>query len=556
DAEKPESAVNLSSSSSVQSGRQDDMTKKKDKGKGPIEYFTGNKDFNTNFKDYSEDSSNNVSAAGPIVKQKEDGIFISQDKYVAEILKKFWLTEGKSASAPIDTKKPLLKDPDGKDVDVHIYRSMIGSLMYLTSSRSDIMFAFWNTIVVKQSNDVTRLQALVDKKKVMVTEATIRDALHLDDAEGVDCLHNEEIFTALARMGYEKPSTKLTFYKAFFLSQWKFLIHTILQSMSAKRTSWNEFSLAMASAVICLSTGRKFNLSKYIFESLVRNGDAEEQGNDDNAAEEPFTAVDDEALDACATLARRVEHLEHDKEETKEVRDNADDAQVEGRQADIYHIDMDHAAKVLSMQEDESEVQEAVEAVTTAKLITKVVVAVSETVSAAAVVPAAVREIRYQVMKKRPQTEAQARRNMMMEEEESRAIAIINETPAQKAAKKRRLNKEAEDVEELKQHLEIMPDEDDDVYTEATPLARKVPIVDYQILHVNNKPRYKIIKADGTHQLYASFITMLKKFDRDDLETLWSIVKESFRVDAAMEIKEKHQMFTASSEDISAARKS
>nr|GEX29142.1 uncharacterized mitochondrial protein AtMg00810-like [Tanacetum cinerariifolium] len=75
------------------------------------------------------------------VKQKEDGIFINQDKYVAEILKKFGLTEGKTASTPIDTEKPLLKDLDGDDVDVHIYRSMIGSLMYLTSSRPDIMFA-------------------------------------------------------------------------------------------------------------------------------------------------------------------------------------------------------------------------------------------------------------------------------------------------------------------------------------------------------------------------------------------------------------------------------
>nr|GEX77998.1 hypothetical protein [Tanacetum cinerariifolium] len=75
------------------------------------------------------------------VKQEKDGIFISQDKYVAEILNKFGLTEGKSASFPIDTEKPLLKDPNGEDVDVHIYRSMIGSLMYLTSSRPDIMFA-------------------------------------------------------------------------------------------------------------------------------------------------------------------------------------------------------------------------------------------------------------------------------------------------------------------------------------------------------------------------------------------------------------------------------
>nr|GEX85175.1 uncharacterized mitochondrial protein AtMg00810-like [Tanacetum cinerariifolium] len=75
------------------------------------------------------------------VKQKKDGIFISLDKYVVEILRKFGLTEGKSASTPIDTKKPLLKDPDGEDVDVHTYRSMIGSLMYLTSSRPEIMFA-------------------------------------------------------------------------------------------------------------------------------------------------------------------------------------------------------------------------------------------------------------------------------------------------------------------------------------------------------------------------------------------------------------------------------
>nr|GFB79026.1 putative ribonuclease H-like domain-containing protein [Tanacetum cinerariifolium] len=54
------------------------------------------------------------------VKQKDDGIFITQDKYVAEILRKFGLTDGKSASTPIDTEKPLLKDPDGEDVDVYI----------------------------------------------------------------------------------------------------------------------------------------------------------------------------------------------------------------------------------------------------------------------------------------------------------------------------------------------------------------------------------------------------------------------------------------------------
>ncbi|GJT72561.1 putative ribonuclease H-like domain-containing protein [Tanacetum coccineum] len=74
------------------------------------------------------------------VKQKEDGIFISQDKYVTEILKKFSFSDVKTTSTPIETHKPLLKDVDGKDVDEHMYRSMIGSLMYLTSSRQDIMF--------------------------------------------------------------------------------------------------------------------------------------------------------------------------------------------------------------------------------------------------------------------------------------------------------------------------------------------------------------------------------------------------------------------------------
>nr|GEU68007.1 putative ribonuclease H-like domain-containing protein [Tanacetum cinerariifolium] len=74
------------------------------------------------------------------VQQKKERIFISQDKYVAEILRKFRLSDRKSASTPIDTEKPLLKDPDGEDVDVHTYRSIIGSLMYLTSLRPDIMF--------------------------------------------------------------------------------------------------------------------------------------------------------------------------------------------------------------------------------------------------------------------------------------------------------------------------------------------------------------------------------------------------------------------------------
>nr|GEY72177.1 ribonuclease H-like domain, reverse transcriptase, RNA-dependent DNA polymerase [Tanacetum cinerariifolium] len=825
----------LSPSTSAQSERQDDMTKKKNKGKSPVKYFTGNKDLYVDSNDYSEDSRNNVSAVGPIVPtarqnysnstnpisaagpsktntsstygksllqdasqppkmlEKEDisysdhenvgakvdfnnlemsitvspipptrtnkdhpvaqifgdlssttqtrsmtrvirdqvarieaiRLFLAyasfmgfmvyqmdvksaflyrtieeevyvcqppgfedpdhpdkvykvvkalyglhqapracQDKYIAEILKKFGLTEGKSASTPIDTEKPLPKDPYGEDVDVHIYRSMIGSLMYLTSSRADIMFSIhdWFFNVLNFIKSRHHVFTLVNKKKVVVTEATIKDALHLDDAEGVDFLPNVKIFTALARMGYEKQSTKLTFYKAFFSSQWKFLIHTILQSMSVKCTSWNEFSSAMASAVICLSSGNLLTHStKYISPALTQKeqGDAEEQsdteeeGNDDNVAEEIITAVDDvedQSIQSPTPLTPPPQQPQDTSDDTL-----IEDVSNQGRIID--ELDRDEGAVLMNEQEETKEVrdnaddaQEAVEVVTTAKLITEVVVAVSETVSVAAVVQAAVpaavtetvsaaavvpttalvkvvvpstRQRRGVVirdpneessaktptetksndkgkgimveepkpMKKKQQVkldEAYARKleeeinqdidwevtmdhvkkkakenpyvqrldyfkgmyyddihpifeakfnaNMEfllkskehMEEEENRAIAIINETPAHKAAKRRRLNEEAEDVEELKQHLEIVPDKDDDVYTEATPLARKVPIVDYQIIHVNNKPRYKIIKADGTHQL--------------------------FEVDAAMELKEKHQVFTAANEDISAAR--
>ncbi|GKA96205.1 putative ribonuclease H-like domain-containing protein [Tanacetum coccineum] len=78
---------------------------------------------------------------GLTVTYRTDGIFISQDKYVAEILKKFDFANVKTASTPIETHKPLVKDEEASDVDVHLYRSMIGSLMYLTASRPDIMFA-------------------------------------------------------------------------------------------------------------------------------------------------------------------------------------------------------------------------------------------------------------------------------------------------------------------------------------------------------------------------------------------------------------------------------
>ncbi|GJY60144.1 hypothetical protein Tco_0460801 [Tanacetum coccineum] len=101
---------------------------------------------------------------------------------------------------------------------------------------------FWATAKVQTVNGVRQLQALVDKKRVIITESSIRSDLHLDDAEGTDCLPTATIFKELARIG-------------------------------AKSTTWNEFSSTMASLIICLAKNQNFNLSKYIFDAMVKHLD-------------------------------------------------------------------------------------------------------------------------------------------------------------------------------------------------------------------------------------------------------------------------------------------
>ncbi|GJT01322.1 hypothetical protein Tco_0822491 [Tanacetum coccineum] len=130
---------------------------------------------------------------------------------------------------------------------------------------------FWATAKAKTVNGEVHIQALVDGKKVIVTEMSVRRDLQLKDVKGTECLPNATIFAELERMGYENLTQKLTFYKAFFSPQWKFLIHIILQCLSAKTTAWNEFSRTMASAIICLATNQKFNFSKFIFDIMVKN---------------------------------------------------------------------------------------------------------------------------------------------------------------------------------------------------------------------------------------------------------------------------------------------
>nr|GEZ46582.1 hypothetical protein [Tanacetum cinerariifolium] len=344
------------------------------------------------------------------------------------------------------------------------------------------------SVAVKKVNDVTRLQALVDKKKVVITKASIRDALCLDDAEGVEYLPNKEIFTELARMCYEKPSTRLTFYKAFFLSQWKCCCDDVNAAVDEPSIpSPPPPTPPPQPSQDIPSTSQDAGISMDLIQNLM-------------------DIYEDVVLEGAKNVAV---------EKFADVQESADD---QGRkaesQAEIYKIDLEHAKKVLNLQEEESEpaeLQEVVEVVTTAKIITEFVTAATDTITAADV------PILAAIIDRKPQTEAQAMKNMMIYlrnvvgfkmdyfKETTTTSTIIHSEAKSKykgkgilAEEPKPLKKQAQIKQDEKyaRELEIVPNDEDDVYTEVTPLARKIPVVDYKIYNENKKPYYKIKRAD------------------------------------------------------------
>nr|GEX23375.1 uncharacterized mitochondrial protein AtMg00810-like [Tanacetum cinerariifolium] len=692
------------------------------------------------------------------VKQKPDEIFMSLDKYVAKILRKFGLTGGKSASTPIDTKKPLLKDPDDEDVHVHTYRSMFikrifrylrgkphlglwypkdlpfslvaysdsdyagasldrksttegcqflgcrliswqckkqtvvatssteaeyvavasccvedssNPLMvdnlpkilwysthhvalmkswlvqkqmalgqtttaeensnpfmadasegfdqiinFLNASASKYALTvnpntyvsyikhFWSSVSVKKVNDVMRLQALINRKKVIITEAIVREALQLDDAKSIDCLPNEEIFTELSRMGLVRnvdSSTKFYMYLRFLQLMIRAQVgdlssHTIKYSTNAltqkQADDVDDVTAADVEPSIPLPIpttqppppSQELPSTSQVIPTLPLSPIA--QPSSPPQQPKPLQPTLDAEisldllhtlLETCTTLTRKVEALEQDKVdqalEIKNLKQRVNNLErknkLKGRIIELIDADkdvtlekveVDKNAKVLSMQNDElepAELKEVVEVVTIAKLITKVVT-IAATITAATTpitaAPSAARRrkgvdeayareleaelnknnnwddvieqvqrkekeenamLRYQALKRKPQTKAQARKNMMiylrnmagfkmdyfkgmsyddirliiekyfnsnmaflektkeqMEEEDNRAPKRKPKSSEDKADKKKKLD---EEVEELKKHLQIVPNKgDDDVYTEATPLALKI----------------------------------------------------------------------------------
>nr|GEV07220.1 uncharacterized mitochondrial protein AtMg00810-like [Tanacetum cinerariifolium] len=405
-------------------------------------------------------------------------------------------------STPIDTEKPLLKDPNGEDVDVHTYRSMIGSLMYLTSSRPDIMFAVCACTHFQVTPKASHLYAVkrifrylkgkphlglwypkdspfdlvayldsdyagasLDKKyttrgcqflgcrliswqckmqTVMATSST--EAKYVAAASGctqVLWIQNQ----LLDYRVFNSPMLHLLRVEMVLNSPWIMPILGI-QKLASPKANGSCDSPLLGVNIPRSDEDRLEILELTVFmlpktatpssTCTLEEGIAAEQVQDDAdvaAAQEGVTAAkeedvqeqsipsptpplqppqdlpstssridtsDDTIMEDVSNQGRTIDELDRDegvaltakkKEErkTEEAKNSAGDDQVKGRQAEIYQIDMDHPSKVLSMQEDApAEVKEVVEVVTTAKLITKVVVAASKSVSAASTtIPAA-----------------------------------------------------------------------------------------------------------------------------------------------------------------------
>nr|GFA22674.1 synaptobrevin, longin-like domain protein [Tanacetum cinerariifolium] len=123
---------------------------------------------------------------------------------------------------------------------------------------------------VSLPDGVKGLVATIDGTAYTITEASIRSALQLDDLNATDTLTNAEIFDGLRAIGYATEG-KFTFFKNKFSPKWKFLIHTLIHCISPKSGSWNQFASNIAIALICLSTGRKYNFSNMIFNGMCHN---------------------------------------------------------------------------------------------------------------------------------------------------------------------------------------------------------------------------------------------------------------------------------------------
>nr|GEV32304.1 putative reverse transcriptase, RNA-dependent DNA polymerase [Tanacetum cinerariifolium] len=337
-----------------------------------------------------------------------------QDKYVAEILRKFGLTERKSASIPIDREKPLLKDSDGEDVDVHTYRSMIGSLMYLTSSRHDIMFVVCACARFQVTPKASHLHAV--KRIFRYLKGKPHLGLWYLKESPFDLVAYSDSDYAGASLD-RKSTTRGCQFLGCRLISWQCKKQKIVATSSTEAEYVAAASCCAQEALdACAALARRVEHLEYDkvaqaleITKLKRRVKKLKRGNKAKilklkrlkkvGTSQRIESSNDTDMEDASNQGRMIDELDRDEgvalmddeeaEKKAEEAQVAGDDQVKGRQAEIYKINMDHVSKVLSMQEDESKVQEVVDVVTTAKLITEVVTAARESVTAASTTIAA-----------------------------------------------------------------------------------------------------------------------------------------------------------------------
>nr|GEU88546.1 copia protein [Tanacetum cinerariifolium] len=431
------------------------------------------------------------------------------------------------------------------------YALMVNPTIYVSCIKQ-----FWTSISIKKSNDVVRLQALIDRKKVIITEDSIRQALRLDDTDSVDCLSNEEIFSELARMGYEKPSTK------------------DVEDTTEDKDADHDVSVEPTPPSPTPATPPPPPQQKHIpsppqAETAQPLPPPQQQPSQ---TAKIFTTLLNTLLKTCVTLTKQVSNLEQDKvdqiieisklkqrvnrlEKKRQFKASGLKRLRKGRleesQAKVYHLNLEHAKKVVTMQDTNeakaAEVEEVIEVVTATMLMTEVVTTVAPVPKASAP------RRRRGVIIQDPEVAATASvimQSKVMSKDKGKGI-LVKEPKSLKRQVDIEQDKAIARELEAKLNANINWNDvvdqvkrkgrQDNTVMRYQALKRKhvteaharknmmVPVVDYQIHHEHNKPFYKIIKADGTHHLFLSFITLLKNFDKEDLEMLWKLVQERFQ---------------------------
>nr|GEU87283.1 putative ribonuclease H-like domain-containing protein [Tanacetum cinerariifolium] len=557
----------------------------------------------------------------------------------------------KTASTPIETQKPLVKDKEAADLDVHLYRFMIGSLMYLTASRPDILFAVCACSRFQVTPKTLHLQAV----KMIFRKSTIGGCQFLgrrliswqckkqtimatftSEAEYVAGAHCSTLVKGrLLEVTTAKQSKELASPKQMALGKdesnslivdsllktiWSSMHHVIamkhwlfqskrLLESSIRRT----LKLYDEEGISCLANDEIFtglaNMSALVLKPPLEMNLAALWHQQSSVMPQTRSLTSQELVDLCTRLSNKVLDLEseiidikssftHKIEKLEDIVHMLEEenrifkekpfkstAPVEDKEESFKQEKMIEDMDEDDINEEEpAEVEEVLEVVKAAKQVTKVVTTAEPTNTAAATqVPkesaprrrrgiviqdpeetatsilvhtevqpkdkgkgilieepkplkrqAKIKKnnevMRYQALKRKPLTEAQARKNMMIYLKNMAGFKMnffkgMTYGEIRPLFEKHYNSNQAflERVEE-----EVIVQEKEIKEEEATPLASKVPVVDYQIHHENNKPYYKIIRADGTHKLFLSFITLLKNFNKEDLETFWKLVKEMF----------------------------